>query len=46
VGGDIYSGTDCGTKRATTGNGNVIKTEFHMNSTLWKYMETKEDGSL
>jgi hypothetical protein len=46
VGGDIYSGTDCGTKTATTGNENIIKTESHMNSELWKYMEAKEDGSL
>ena len=46
VGGDIYSGTDCGTKMATTGNENIIKTESHRNSELWKYMEAKEDGSL
>ena len=31
---------------ATTGNENVIKTESHNNSKIWKYMEAKEDGSL
>jgi len=46
VGGDIYYHTDYGTKTTTTGNENVIKTESHMNSKLWKYMEAKEDGSL
>jgi hypothetical protein len=46
VGGDIYSRTDYGTKTTTTGKENVIKTESHMNSKLWKYMEAKEAGSL
>jgi hypothetical protein len=45
-GGNIYTLTNCGTKMATTGNENIIKTKSHRNSSMGKYMEAKKDGTL